>query len=551
MAILVFSPNGTHVTKPTLEAARTSADCAGKTVVVTSALTAAQSNITAAWPADRVLEVKKGGSIANTVLFTINGSFSAGLYQIFTGAGAVLFGTGSIKEIYPQWWGAKGDNITDNTAAFAAVAACMLNMDGGTLYIPEGIYLTDSFTIQGRAKHIEGSTPGAPSLNMGVQIKARSIVTNFITVSGNGHVFERIYINGNNMATNTLRITDSAYDSIGSDTIIFRDMWISGAVNGGVNVSITPIVTQNIMVDKIMFQRVYFNGRDGGSGIKNVVVSSLQAILIPFYSCSFYASNDGGTTGTPGDIDTHIQIIVGGVSLYSCFFAGATVRDVEFRLGKLSMIDCRSESVSPVLADSIYISAPGLGNYNNGPVNITGFVHAGEYPLTTVTVNDYYTGKLVIMGGRYCNINLNTNFTDAVIINPQFTAGGSCVRGTHPERHTMISGGTITLGVNPIVTGVYAGDITIPYQSSLKSVNSAGTAAYPLISATPTDNIILGPSPQLCVDVGGQALRFTERAAPVGTPDKATIYAKDNGAGKTQLMVIFGSGVAQQIAIEV
>ena len=101
MAILVFSPNGTYVAKPTLEAARTSADCIGKTVVVTSALTAAQSDITAAWPTDRALEVKKGGSIANTLAFTINSSFSAGLYQVFTGAGAVT----GLKESMPEWFG--------------------------------------------------------------------------------------------------------------------------------------------------------------------------------------------------------------------------------------------------------------------------------------------------------------------------------------------------------------------------------------------------------------------------------------------------------------
>src|ERR1039457_3998828 len=56
-AVLVMSANGTFTEKPTLATAATSYDCAGKTIIVTSALTAVQSNISSAsvnsWPTDR------------------------------------------------------------------------------------------------------------------------------------------------------------------------------------------------------------------------------------------------------------------------------------------------------------------------------------------------------------------------------------------------------------------------------------------------------------------------------------------------------------------
>ena len=131
MAILVFSPNGTHVTKPTLEAARTSADCAGKTVVVTTALTAAQSNITAAWPADRTLEVKKGGSIANTTAFPIlsAASFEAGEHLVFAGSpGTVTFPLGSVVSV--AWFGADLTGVLDSTAALN-LAFCSLAQSAG------------------------------------------------------------------------------------------------------------------------------------------------------------------------------------------------------------------------------------------------------------------------------------------------------------------------------------------------------------------------------------------------------------------------------------
>jgi hypothetical protein len=44
---------------------------------------------------------------------------------------------------------------------------------------------------------------------------------------------------------------------------------------------------------------------------------------------------------------------------------------------------------------------------------------------------------------------------------------------------------------------------------------------------------------------------FIEMAsAPSGVANKARMWVEDNGAGKTRLMVQFGSGAAQQIAIE-
>lgn len=48
----------------------------------------------------------------------------------------------------------------------------------------------------------------------------------------------------------------------------------------------------------------------------------------------------------------------------------------------------------------------------------------------------------------------------------------------------------------------------------------------------------------------GAALQFPEMTAPAGATDAARLYAEDNGAGKTRLMVIFPTGAAQQIAIE-
>ena len=52
-------------------------------------------------------------------------------------------------------------------------------------------------------------------------------------------------------------------------------------------------------------------------------------------------------------------------------------------------------------------------------------------------------------------------------------------------------------------------------------------------------------------NTGGASLEFLEQTAPAaGGATSARIFAQDNGSGKTQLMVQFGTGAAQQIAIE-
>jgi hypothetical protein len=50
--------------------------------------------------------------------------------------------------------------------------------------------------------------------------------------------------------------------------------------------------------------------------------------------------------------------------------------------------------------------------------------------------------------------------------------------------------------------------------------------------------------------VGG-AIGLIEQTAPAApAANGVRIYAEDNGAGKTRLMALFATGVAQQIAIE-
>jgi len=73
--------------------------------------------------------------------------------QIFSGAGTIAFsGTGG-KETYPQWWGAKGDNVTDDTTALQAWLNSYSN-----LYLPSGSYnYTTALTVPATVVNIRGA----------------------------------------------------------------------------------------------------------------------------------------------------------------------------------------------------------------------------------------------------------------------------------------------------------------------------------------------------------------------------------------------------------
>lgn len=165
-AILVFSPNGAYTTKTTLSAAATAADAAGKTVVVTSALSAVQSNISSAtvhaWPADRALKVEKGGSINPTTKFT---GLTSVTPEMFGSSGDVTTDTLAFNRCVTAIT-SKGKIITDKSKTYSINSTVPIgtkNIEitgGGTIetFIPtSGTFGTDSlFSVSGGTLIIEG-----------------------------------------------------------------------------------------------------------------------------------------------------------------------------------------------------------------------------------------------------------------------------------------------------------------------------------------------------------------------------------------------------------
>ncbi len=105
-------------------------------------------------PANVGVYVLNGGMIKSAgYTLTINGPFSAGLYQVFTGfnPGDVVFKEGSVKDVDPIWFGADPTGTNDSATAINCALESLHGKSGvyygGTVFVPIGDYKLDSSVL--------------------------------------------------------------------------------------------------------------------------------------------------------------------------------------------------------------------------------------------------------------------------------------------------------------------------------------------------------------------------------------------------------------------
>jgi hypothetical protein len=96
-------------------------------------------------------------SVASGKTLTINGPIEAGIYKIFSGRGEVLLGVGSVKEIYPEWWGTNTTPGTTDMSAALQYAINAANHTGQIIHLAAQQYKVS--TILNMLSHVrlEGS----------------------------------------------------------------------------------------------------------------------------------------------------------------------------------------------------------------------------------------------------------------------------------------------------------------------------------------------------------------------------------------------------------
>lgn len=244
------------------------------------------SNIQLVFNIGGVLKPANGVSITGT-----NTSIQAGLYQIFDlSAVGTIAGTWSVTEVYPEWFGAVGDGVTDDLTAFNncknsfTQSATIGNV---TIALQNKIYLlSDTFTIDRPNVALRGNA-GIGNYDGYCLLgdHTNSVLTVSVASGKNGTFIYGISINGNSKATKGLYVASNEF----ATTLIE-------------NVSIKLINGVGLDIGENNYSTRY----------KNVISSSLDVGLsivsknnqhISFQGCQFSGGNDGAIIGTDSATD--------------------------------------------------------------------------------------------------------------------------------------------------------------------------------------------------------------------------------------------------------
>ncbi len=210
--------------------------------------------------------------VAKDHILTISDYIEAGKYTIFeySGTGTISFiGNTKLKEVYPQWWGAVGDDINDDTTAIqSAINAATDSI--GRVYLVAGTYLSTGLYIPSYVT-IHGS-------------QRRKTV---IKASGIGEILTGTAQSGT-LSTIVLAIGESAVDHTNKGNLIYI---VSGTgagqcrfikeytgstrtVDVSSNWSTAPDVTSVYSIRRALIQSDYVNSRRWEIGIQYLEINA-------------------------------------------------------------------------------------------------------------------------------------------------------------------------------------------------------------------------------------------------------------------------------------
>jgi hypothetical protein len=200
---------------------------------------------------DAVMELQPGKTLS------IKGTFEAPLRQCFSLTGQVVFGASEAR-VQPQWWGAKGDGVTDDTAAINAAIASGCR----ELFFPAGTYLVKkgkNLTAIGLRSNLVISGAGKGSILKNHADVSGSIFWSMIGVASNKSpveniLIENIAINGN---------VETVYDKAKQH-------------RHGIHFTSPNSTISNIIIRKVYVENTGGDGIIIGKNCKNVLIEQCE-----------------------------------------------------------------------------------------------------------------------------------------------------------------------------------------------------------------------------------------------------------------------------------
>ena len=238
-------------------------------------------------------------AVAPGSVLTVRGLLQAPVTDIFIGTGEVVFDSDLKQKVYPQWWGAKGDGVSDDTITVQA-AINSFSSKGGELFIPEGTYIVDTIGVK---SNITVRGYGSRSI-----LKQKSGAKFCITTNPNNSKIRR----GGSVVSN-ITFTELTFRGT-VDTDGFSEFFMLLDIRGASNVSITrcnftgfrgdgiyigdvkiagkELHNSNIKVSECIFDGI---NKDNRNGISIIDCDGLLIEKCTFINCS--------RTDMPGAID--------------------------------------------------------------------------------------------------------------------------------------------------------------------------------------------------------------------------------------------------------
>jgi len=267
----------------------------------------------------------------------------------------------------------------------------------------------------------------------------------------------------------------------------------------------------------------------GASSNGRLAIGTKDYVLTSTGTTAAWAAATGG--GTPGGSDTQVQFNDGGV------FGGDSGLTFDKTNNALTVGGATVTTSNPVINATQTWNA-GAVTFTGISLNVTNTASAAASMLMNLQLGG--TGVFQVTRGGTATFSKWEPLIGLTGFGLQYGAAIS------PTGNGFSSTGTArwVLGMSAAFFDL-AADTYVGWQSSATMSNGNTVDTRLTRVAAGIVGVRAGSS------TAGAALGMVEQTAPSApSANGCYIYAQDNGAGKTQLMALFNSGAAQQIAIE-
>jgi len=269
-------------------ACKTSPLSAGKTIIVSTPMNINSLTV----PADRSVKMVDSGkfNISADRMLTIKGPFAAELKPVFSGSGQISFAPGSVKEVYPQWWGgyADGTHPMETTRAIQAAVNSFHDvfLPAGAYHIDKPITLRQGTKIRGSGKN---TATRISSTGSGIFVTNRNSPGSSIEITG---LALTMWPRHTDTANSYTAIDIGGKPGNGINWLIMRDLFIDGfqtginmayvwesvfeninTIRGSIGFRATGYSVSNV-IDKCKFQS------DGRAGSRGIVFAAGDSTII-------------------------------------------------------------------------------------------------------------------------------------------------------------------------------------------------------------------------------------------------------------------------------